>query len=77
MSMTPDEKADFDHGFNEAAERQQMLEEGIFPHKCCVEGCPVIVQYDDEPACFKHSPESGSAVTGYSARKEAQRCTSH
>lgn len=73
--MTPDEKADFDRGFNEASERELMLDDGICPHACAVDGCKVIIQYDDEPRCFRHSPDSGAAVTGYSARKEAT-CTS-
>lgn len=49
-----------------------MDEEGIFPHKCIEEGCDQEVQYDDEPWCFTHSPDDGSSVPGYSARKEAE-----
>jgi hypothetical protein len=47
------------------------MEEGIFPHKCVVSGCEYTVQFDDEPWCFKHSPDSGSSKHGYSARAEA------
>jgi len=48
-----------------------MIDDGIFPHKCEEEGCDRIVEFDDEPWCFTHSPDSGSSVAGYSARKEA------
>ena len=48
-------------------------EEGIFPHKCKELGCERIVQYDDEPWCFTHSPDSGSSIRGYSARAEAAK----
>jgi len=44
----------------------------MFPHKCEMEGCGFIVQYDDEPYCFKHSPDSGSSVPGYSAKRKAE-----
>lgn len=44
-------------------------EEGIFPHECIKDDCKVIVQYDDEPWCFSHSPDSGSSVKGFSARR--------
>lgn len=43
----------------------------FFLHKCIVEDCEVIVQFDDEPWCFTHSPDSGSYVPGYSARAGA------
>lgn len=51
------------------------LDNGIFPHICEEEGCDVTVQYDDEPKCFKHSPDSGSDVPGYSARAKVQAKT--
>lgn len=35
-------------------------------HPCVTPGCEHIVPYDDEPWCFEHSPDSGSAVRGYS-----------
>jgi hypothetical protein len=43
-------------------------EEGICPHQCVGEGCDIIVQFDDEPWCFTHSPDAGSSLAGYSAR---------
>lgn len=46
--------------------------EGIFPHKCEEPGCKRIVQFDDEPKCFEHSPNEGSDVFGYSAKKKAE-----
>jgi len=49
------------------------LEDGIFPHKCEMPTCVHVVQYDDEPYCFKHSPDSGSSEYGYSARRKAER----
>lgn len=44
---------------------------GYYPHKCVTEGCDRTVQYDDEPWCFTHSPDSGSSLRGYSAHREA------
>lgn len=35
-------------------------------HPCTTQGCDATVQFDDEPWCFKHSPDSGSYVPGYS-----------
>lgn len=46
-------------------------DEGIFPHTCTEPGCTYTVMFDDEPKCYKHSPDSGSSVRGYSARREA------
>ena len=43
---------------------------GRDPHPCITPGCNNLVEYDDEPWCFTHSPDSGSAVRGYSYRKE-------
>lgn len=40
---------------------------GIYPHKCEIPGCHTIIQYDDEPWCYTHSPDSGSSVRGFSA----------
>jgi hypothetical protein len=37
-------------------------------HPCEMDGCPCTVEYDDEPWCFTHSPDEGSAVPGYSYR---------
>lgn len=45
---------------------------GIFPHKCEHEGCGKVVEFDDEPWCFTHSPDEGSSVRGYSAWERAQ-----
>lgn len=50
-----------------------MEHEGIFPHECEFQDCDVVVQYDDEPFCFAHSPDEGSSVMGYSARAEAEK----
>lgn len=35
-------------------------------HPCIEDGCEETVQFDDEPWCFTHSPDSGSSVPGYS-----------
>lgn len=48
------------------------IHDGIFPHECEEEGCDIIVEFDDEPKCFTHSPDSGSDVRGYSARAKAE-----
>lgn len=45
-------------------------------HPCVIAGCTAIVEYDDEPWCFAHSPDSGSSVLGYSYRKEHHEHTS-
>lgn len=39
-------------------------------HPCETPGCNLFAMYDDEPHCFKHSPDSGSYVPGYSYRRE-------
>ena len=36
------------------------------PHPCEREGCAAIVEFDDEPFCFPHSPDAGSYMAGYS-----------
>ncbi len=46
-----------------------MSEEGIFDHECIKPGCALRVEFDDEPWCFAHSPDEGSSIEGYSARK--------
>jgi len=43
----------------------------IFVHECIGPGCVTLVEYDDEPWCFSCSPDEGSSVRGYSARREA------
>jgi len=48
-----------------------MEDEGIFKHECEHAGCTQTVLYDDEPRCYVHSPDSGSSVRGYSARRAA------
>lgn len=45
------------------------MDHEIYPHKCVILTCDEIVQFDDEPWCFKHSPDSGSYLLGYSAKK--------
>jgi hypothetical protein len=49
-----------------------MLDLGIYPHECEEPGCTSVVQFDDEPRCFTHSPDSGSFVPGYSARAKEE-----
>lgn len=39
-------------------------------HTCETPGCECTVPYDDEPHCFKHSPDSGSYVQGYSWKRK-------
>ena len=48
------------------------MPEGIFPHKCEISFCDKIVQFDDEPWCFEHSPDEGSSLIGYSAKAKAE-----
>lgn len=48
------------------------FEDGIFHHKCIEPRCTNHIEFDDEPRCYKHSPDSGSSVKGYSARAQAQ-----
>lgn len=43
--------------------------DGICPHECIATGCGNIVQFDDEPWCFTHSPDDGSSLPGWSARQ--------
>ncbi len=42
-------------------------------HPCAKIGCEGIAPYDDEPYCYKHSPDSGSEVAGYSYKKSHMR----
>jgi len=42
---------------------------GVFIHQCISPGCGSLIQYDDEPCCFKHSPDEGSHLPFYSARE--------
>ena len=39
-------------------------------HPCMSPGCINTVQYDDEPWCYTHSPDSGSDIAGYSYKAE-------
>lgn len=52
-----------------ATKRFVKTPEGIFPHKCVEDDCDSIVEFDDEPRCFTHSPDEGSSVHNYSCRK--------
>lgn len=45
---------------------------GMFRHDCVEPGCDSKVLYDDEPRCFRHSPDKGSSVRGYSAYMMSQ-----
>lgn len=47
------------------------MDDGIFPHECITKDCPRIVENDDEPWCYEHSPDEGSSLAGYSARRAA------
>lgn len=44
------------------------MEEGIFRHECIEPGCGIVVEFDDEPKCFTHSPDEGSSLRGWSAQ---------
>lgn len=46
-----------------------QLGEGEFHHECVTPGCTTMVIFDDEPWCFTHSPDEGSSLLGYSARR--------
>lgn len=48
------------------------VEEGIFPHQCVHPDCDRIVEFDDEPWCFTHSPDEGSSLVGWSAKELLQ-----
>jgi hypothetical protein len=52
-------------------EKENDLKRGIFWHECVIPGCTHQVQFDDEPWCFKHSPDEGSSKIGYSAHAES------
>jgi hypothetical protein len=54
----------------EARRRYQEALTHAGRHPCVIEGCPNIVEYDDEPWCFTHSPDEGSFVPGYSYKRE-------
>lgn len=45
------------------------MNNAIFCHQCLSVDCDVVVQYDDEPYCFVHSPDEGSDLPGFSARE--------
>lgn len=38
-------------------------------HACETIGCKTVVEFDDEPYCFDHSPRAGSTFFEYSYRK--------
>lgn len=48
---------------------------GVFWHQCEEEGCTRLVEFDDEPKCFTHSPDEGSSLYGYSAYEKAAKET--
>ncbi len=50
-----------------------MIGDGIFVHGCISPGCEGLVGIDDEPWCFKHSPNEGSSIKGYSAKRSSDR----
>lgn len=43
---------------------------GADAHPCEHDGCTHTVEFDDEPWCFGHSPDSGSSVPGYSYKRK-------
>lgn len=48
--------------------------DGAERHPCAwPAGCEHTVEFDDEPFCFTHSPDEGSAVPGYSYKREHPR----
>lgn len=47
------------------------VQQGLFWHVCLDRTCRYTVEFDDEPYCYTHSPNSGSSRTGYSARRDA------
>ena len=53
------------------AERQRYQEALTHDgrHPCTYPGCDHTVEFDDEPMCFTHSPDEGSAVPGYSYKR--------
>lgn len=50
---------------------QNDIANGVFWHECEELGCHLMVEFDDEPKCFTHSPDEGSSVKGYSAAAKA------
>jgi hypothetical protein len=54
-------------------ENEATIEDGIFEHECVKPQCMRRVEFDDEPWCFAHSPDEGSSLPGYSARKSFER----
>lgn len=46
-----------------------MSSEYVFKHQCVFPGCDSVVEFDDEPWCFTHSPDEGSSLPGFSARE--------
>jgi hypothetical protein len=51
-----------------ALDGKSAQEDGVFVHECEANGCGVMVEFDDEPFCFTHSPDKGSSMPGYSAK---------
>ena len=49
------------------------MDDYTFWHKCVTPDCDSQVEFDDEPWCFKHSPDEGSSLRGYSARAAASK----
>ncbi len=47
--------------------------QGIYWHECRDDKCTHMVEFDDEPFCFTHSPDSGSSVRGWSAKAAAEK----
>lgn len=45
------------------------VEDGVFKHQCILADCETMVEFDDEPWCFTHSPDEGSSLAGWSARQ--------
>lgn len=60
-----------ENSYHSLLEDTPVEDEWIFRHKCESEDCETIVEFDDEPYCFTHSPDEGSSLPGYSARRKA------
>lgn len=45
-------------------------------HPCVAPGCEYFVPYDDEPYCYKHSPDEGSSLQGYSYKQHGSNLPS-
>lgn len=63
-----DEYARFTQSQRNVTHSAKQVDDGS--HPCEWGGCKENVQYDDEPYCYTHSPDSGSSRVGYSYREK-------